>query len=233
MERGDTPTPSMRSIQSDFDRIALLPASGWEHNSHYHGYLLQSIPAHCAQALEIGCGTGAFARLLAQRSDHVLALDLSPQMVRIARQQSSSLSNIDWRIADALTYEFPDSYFDCVVSIATLHHLPLEQILLKISKALKAGGVLIVLDLFQSEGISDLLTSALALPTDVVLRLIKRGHLRESREVRAAWAEHGRSDVFMTLAQIRKICLNVLPNACIRRHLLWRYSIVWTKSYNS
>jgi len=31
-----------------------------------------------------GCGTGTFSRLLADRSEHVLALDLSPQMIQIA-----------------------------------------------------------------------------------------------------------------------------------------------------
>ena len=72
-------------IREDFDRIALLPEVRWGHNSHYHDFLLKHIPLHCGNALEIGCGTGKFARLLAERSDHVLALDLSPNMIRIAR----------------------------------------------------------------------------------------------------------------------------------------------------
>lgn len=37
----------------------------------------------------------------------VLALDLSPQMIRIARKHSSWYANIDFQVADALAWEFP------------------------------------------------------------------------------------------------------------------------------
>ena len=62
-----------------------------------------------------------------------------------------------------------------------------------------------------------------------MLRLWKQHRLRPPREVRAAWAEHGRTDVYPTLAQVRQSCEKVLPDARITRHLLWRYSIIWTK----
>ena len=75
------PTASyfMSAIQTDFDRIALLSADdGWTQNNHYHNFLLRHVPAKCESALEIGCGTGAFSRRLAQHAQKVLALDLSP-----------------------------------------------------------------------------------------------------------------------------------------------------------
>ncbi len=91
----------MSSIQADFDRIALLSKEGWDHNGHYHHFLLRHVPSSCTEALEIGCGTGAFARLLAKRSNRVLALDLSPHMVQIARDRSAQFPNIDFEVADA------------------------------------------------------------------------------------------------------------------------------------
>ena len=221
---------SMPKIRADFDRIALLSRNGWDHNGHYHDFLLKQLPPHCANALEIGCGTGAFSRLLARRSDRVLALDLSPQMIRIAKERSEQYSNIDFQIADAMTWGFPTEQFDCVASIATLHHLPIEQMLSKMKEALKINGTLIILDLFQEKGLSDALTSTLATPASIVLRFIKTGHWREPREVREAWAEHGRSDSYPTLSQIRQVCASVLPGAKVRKHLLWRYSIIiWEK----
>ncbi len=57
----------MSSIEADFDRLALLDDEGWTANNHYHKFLLQHVPRNCENALEIGCGTGAFARLLAKR----------------------------------------------------------------------------------------------------------------------------------------------------------------------
>ncbi len=222
-------TESMPKIRAGFDRIALLSGDGWGHNSHYHDFLLRQLPPHCTYALDIGCGTGAFSRLLASRSDRVLALDLSPQMIRVAKARSEQYSNIDFQVADATAWEFPAEQFDCVASIATLHHLPIEVTLLKMREALKINGTLIILDLFQAEGPSDVLTSALAVPANIILKWIKTGRWRESREVRLAWAEHGRSDSYPALSQIRRICAYVLPGARVRKHLLWRYSIVWKK----
>jgi SAM-dependent methyltransferase len=66
-------------IRNDFDRLAQFDEDGWTHNNHYHSFLLKHVPASCENALEIGCGTGAFSRLLAERSQHVLGLDLAPK----------------------------------------------------------------------------------------------------------------------------------------------------------
>src|SRR5688572_17397969 len=138
----------MSTIQQDFDRIALASASSPEgalHNEHYLNFLLRHLPSNCRNVLEIGCGTGAFARGLAQSSDHVLALDVSAEMIRIARERSAQFPNIDFQIADVCDMPFPVASFDCIATIATLHHLPYAEMLLKMRDALKPGGVLLVL----------------------------------------------------------------------------------------
>ena len=96
-----------QKIQKDFDRIALLEQPMWNHNSHYHRFLLKQLASHCDNILEIGCGTGNLSRLLAQRADRVTAIDLSPKMIEIAKQQSQDYANIDFQVADILTWEFP------------------------------------------------------------------------------------------------------------------------------
>jgi SAM-dependent methyltransferase len=222
-------SPSPSKIRADFDRIALLPEDEYNHNDAYHPYLLKHLPASGAQALDLGCGTGAFSRLLARRYRRVLALDLSPRMVEVAKERSGAFPSIDFQVADATTFDFPPQRFDCVASIATLHHLPLEPMLSRVKGALRPGGVLLVLDLFQAEGVADLATGLLALPVSIGLRLLKTGRLREPAEVRAAWDEHGRVDTYVTLSQVRRACHAVLPGARVKRHLLWRYSIVWKK----
>ena len=40
---------------------------------------------------------------------------------------------------------------------------------------------------------------------------------------------HGQHDAYLTLAQIRQACAGILPRVRARRHLLWRYSLVWRK----
>jgi SAM-dependent methyltransferase len=219
----------MQTIQADFDRIALFSTDGWNRNSHYYDFLLRQIPPGCQQALEIGCGTGSFSRLLAQRSDRVLALDLSPQMIRLARDRSDQFPGIDFQVADVLSWAFPEQRFDCIVTIATLHHLPLAEMLDKLKASLKSGGVLLVLDLFEPSGLWDMILIGPALLVTYGMKVVRKAPLWPSREARAAWAEHDKHDSYPTFNQVRDICAEVLPDAEVRKHLLWRYSIVWKK----
>jgi SAM-dependent methyltransferase len=227
----------MSTIQQDFDRIALVSPDGAAHNDHYHNFLLRHLPANCDEVLEIGCGQGAFTRRLAERSEHVLGLDLSPEMIRIAGEQSVHFPNIEYQLADVLDWPLPVESFDCIATIATLHHLPLSEILLKMKAGLKPGGVLLVLDLFEPArisdslvaGLSDSLSNLLAIPVSVTLRLIHQGRLLPRREVRDAWAAHERHDLYPTMSEVHALCASVLPGAKIKQHLLWRYSIVWVK----
>lgn len=217
------------SILSDFDRIALLPDGGWNHNAHYHGYLLRHVPARCRRALEIGCGTGRFSRLLAARAESVLALDLSPQMIRLARERSEHHPNVDFVAGDVMARQLPDDEFDCVATLTTMHHLPFESALRKIRKALRPGGVFLCLDLYRRSDFGDLLRDGLAYPASLFLTLLKTGRPRPPREVREAYAEHGETDTYLTLPEVERICADILPGARVRRHLFWRYSVVWKK----
>ncbi|HEX8250558.1 MAG TPA: class I SAM-dependent methyltransferase [Pyrinomonadaceae bacterium] len=223
------PRQTPESVQSDFDRIALLCDENWNHNAHYHGRLINQIPARCRHILEIGCGTGEFSRLLAGRAERVLALDLSPQMIRLARERSKLYPNIDFVEGDAMTYQLPDNQFDCIATLTTLHHLPTAAVLRKIKKALKPGGIFICLDLYRRSKPTDLLFDVAAFPASLFLRLLKTGKPRPSREIREAYIEHGKTDTYLTLTQIERICADLLPGALVSRHLFWRYSIIWKK----
>ena len=219
-------------VRDDFDRLAVLSeGSGWEHNSHYHPFLLRQLPQCLGEALEVGCGTGEFTRLLARRCDSVLAVDLSPRMIEVARARSKDHPNVEYLLADAASWEFPSERFDCVASIATLHHLPLGSMLARMRGALKPGGTLILLDLYRARTAADRLVSALALPTSKAIRLARTGALaeRQAPELQKAWEEHGKTDRYPTLAEVWRVCDAELGGAAIRRRLLWRYTVVWRK----
>src|SRR5687768_9226030 len=161
----------MSSIEADFDRLALLDDEGWTANNHYHNFLLNHVPQNCENALEIGCGTGAFARRLAKRCRQVVALDLSPEMIRVARTRSSQFDNLEFQLADAMTWDFPESHFDYVCSIATLHHLQQRELLVKMKNALKPRGVLVVMDLVESDSLAERMLDVIALGVSGGLRL--------------------------------------------------------------
>ena len=217
----------MSSIEADFDRLAIFDDEGWTANNHYHDFLLKHVPHNCEDALEIGCGTGAFARLLAKYSKRVVALDLSAEMIRVARSRSSEFYNLEFLLADAMTWSFPQSRFDFICSIATLHHLQQRELFVKMRNALKPGGVLVVLDLVESDSLVERMLDVFGLGVSGSLRLIHNGRLKPPREVRKAWEQHGKHDHYSTLGQMRALADEILPGASVRRHLLWRYSLVF------
>jgi ubiquinone/menaquinone biosynthesis C-methylase UbiE len=230
----------MSVVAKDFDRLAVLDSEGWTHNNHYHKFLLRHLPQNCRNALEVGCGTGALARQLAERAEHVTAIDLSSEMVRIARAHSEQFTNIDYQVADVAECDLPADYFDCIAIVATLHHLPLQLALVKLKQALKPGGTLMVLDLFEPEhnvltyeGARDAFLNLVAVAASVSLRLIHNGRLRPPREVRAAWEEHGKHDSYPTMKEVHALCAELFPGARVKRHLFWRYSLVWRKQLGS
>lgn len=219
-----------QKIQKDFDRIALLEQAKWNHNNHYHNFLLKQLPTYCESVLEIGCGTGAFTRLLAEQSDRVLAIDLSPKMIEIAKLQSGHYTNINFQVADISKWEFPVEEFDALASISTFHHLQLESLLPKLKAALKPGGKLIVLDLVEREPLQDILSDVIALPLHWIFNILRNRRIRPTLEAIEVWREHGQTDKYLKRSQAQKIYTSSLTGATVRRHLFWRYSVVWEKS---
>lgn len=220
----------MSTVEADFDRLALLDDEGWTANNHYHGWLLKHVPEQCENALEIGCGTGAFARQLAERCKRVVGLDLSPEMIRVARARSRQFENLEFELSNAMTYNFPRSHFDFVCSIATLHHLDQRELLPKIRDALKPGGVLVILDLVESSGLIDRMRDVAGLGVSSGLRLIHNGRLQPPPEVQKAWEQHGKHDHYSTIKQMRALAGEILPGSSVKRHLLWRYTLVYQKT---
>jgi magnesium-protoporphyrin O-methyltransferase len=87
--------------------------------------LLDWLPAdlHGRHILDAGCGTGAFALEAARRGADVLAIDLSPTLVNIARERVSQFSGpgrIEFRSGDMLDPSL--GYFDHVVAMDSLIH---------------------------------------------------------------------------------------------------------------
>jgi SAM-dependent methyltransferase len=217
------------SIARDFDRIARIPDDPWQHNRLYHRLLWRELPARIGPVLEIGCGSGELTAALATRAEHVLGLDLSPEMLAAARERCRDLANVDLVQADALAHPLPRDHFDLVVSIATLHHLPLPPMLARARDALRPGGLLWVLDLTRDETPLELARSALAVPLNLLGRLYTSGRLRPPPEVRAAWDAHGVTDRYLSLGEVRRVAAELLPGARLRRLLFWRYALRWRK----
>jgi ubiquinone/menaquinone biosynthesis C-methylase UbiE len=150
-------------------------------------------------------------------------------MIRLAEERSSHLTNINYVLGDFLKLSLPAESFDCIVSISTLHHLPLAETLEKMKGLLKPGGVLIVQDLVADDGLIDMCRSVIAKPVSLSLRFLKTGRFFPPKELRVAWEEHGKTERYLTIDEVKEARECHLPGAHVRRHLMWRYTIVWRK----
>ena len=216
-------------VRADFDRIALVSARDHEEPGPYSEFLLGRVPAGCGRVLEIGCGLGTFARLVARRAVSVTAVDVSREMLRVAGERSRSHPNLQFVLGDFLRLDLPPETYDCVVTTTTLHHLPQDEALGKMKSLLRPGGVLIVHDLLDTSGFFDAALNFVRLPVSCAARFRRTGRFRQRREVRAAWDEHGRHETYLKPADVSAMRDEHFPGALVRLHLLWRYTIVWRK----
>jgi ubiquinone/menaquinone biosynthesis C-methylase UbiE len=200
----------------------------WNHNSHYHKYLLRQLPSKVDRLLDVGCGQGLFASKVANRAERVDAIDLDRATIEEAVNQHSA-SNICYQQADFLGADLPQNHYDAIVAIASIHHMDLSAVLQKMRRLLRPSGKLLILGLYRETSILDYIYSAVSIP----LNLIYLSWYRQSNE-RAIDIAPTRSPQ-LSLAQITSVATPLVPSCKIRRHLFWRYSLTWQKSqiYNS
>lgn len=92
------------------------------------------------RALEVGCGTGMFTEMFAQSGASILAVDISGDLLELARERKLNPERVTF-----LEAPFEDcglhGPFDAVIGSSILHHLDCGQALPKIYALLKPGGM--------------------------------------------------------------------------------------------
>lgn len=189
----------------------------WDHNAWYRRWLLRQLPSRAGSALDVGCGLGDLARSL--RADEVTAIDASARMIERA---SATSERVRWIHGDVLTYDL--GRYDVVTAEASLHHLPLREGLTRLAELTQPGGLLIVVGLYMTATRADRAMELVTLPANAIVGLAKavsgtggKPHDAEMPVVMTA----------PTLPEIRAAAAEIVPGARIRRHLFWRYSLVW------
>ncbi|WP_246364624.1 class I SAM-dependent methyltransferase [Kibdelosporangium persicum] len=96
--------------------------------------------------LDVGCGTGTTTREAAACANEVLGVDLSGQMIALARQRSAGLTNVRFEQADAQVHPFAEGEFDVAVSRnGSMFFEDPVAAFGNIRRALKPGGRLVLL----------------------------------------------------------------------------------------
>jgi SAM-dependent methyltransferase len=91
--------------------------------------------------LELGCGTGYFTRELARSGADIVAIDVSPELLEIAKLDCPA-ENVRYEVQNACALSYPDAVFDSVVGSSVLHHLEIKEALREIYRVLKSGGTI-------------------------------------------------------------------------------------------
>lgn len=102
------------------------------------------------EILDIGAGTGLFSALLLQKYPRArfTLIDISSQMMDVARQRFQKSKNIEYIVDDFANYNFAGG-FDLIVSSLAIHHLNGEEkaaLYQKAFESLKKGGCFINAD---------------------------------------------------------------------------------------
>lgn len=92
--------------------------------------------------LEYGCGDGLNTVVLANRGAKIIALDISSELIAVAKKrlELNGCETARFLIASAHKLPLPDESVDIVFGMAILHHLDLKLASREIQRVLKKGG---------------------------------------------------------------------------------------------
>ncbi len=143
--------------QSELDKFAALANRWWDPNGPQKalhalnparlGYVSARVDLQGAKVLDVGCGGGLLSEALAREGADVTAIDLAPDLVKVARLHGlESGIKVDYRVqpVEQLADEQPAA-FDAITCMEMLEHVPdPAAILAACASLLKPGGRLFV-----------------------------------------------------------------------------------------
>lgn len=96
--------------------------------------------------VEFGCGSGFYTAVLAEKGDSVVATDISPGMLAVAREQIKA-ENVKFQLEDCQQTSFADGVFDTAFLSLVIHFTEPLKTLAEMCRVLKPGGTLIITNL--------------------------------------------------------------------------------------
>lgn len=107
----------------------------------YPGALIDYLAGLCPKtelALDVGCGTGQLSVLLAERFDHVIATDASPQQI----EKAQAHERVEYRVAPAEASGLPDRSVDLITAAQAAHWFDLDTFYAEARRVGRPGAVL-------------------------------------------------------------------------------------------
>ncbi len=192
----------------------------------YQSIIVDHIPPGCERALDVGCGLGQLTRRLRLYVPDVFGIDNDQQSVEHARHHPDA-SDITYLHGDFLDWDFPSETFDLITSVASLHHMNATAALERMRDLLRPAGMMAIVGVARGSSAIDV---ALTVPAAIGARLhsaIARVHTApkpDSYSAPLCWPPPA------SYSEMRQLARRLLPGVRYRRHLYWRYSLIWRKT---
>ncbi len=103
--------------------------------------LLDLLPRRLGAGLDLGCGTGGFLPVLAERCAEVVGVDAYEESLRIAARRCPAAVLVQ---ADICDVPLGDDQFDLIVALDVLEHVPPEVFLGQAARLVTRGGHLLL-----------------------------------------------------------------------------------------
>ncbi|WP_114856423.1 bifunctional 2-polyprenyl-6-hydroxyphenol methylase/3-demethylubiquinol 3-O-methyltransferase UbiG [Brachybacterium sp. YJGR34] len=224
-----TPNPLIRRAGRLLGRLnARHP---WDHNAHFHGWILRSLPEQAARVLDVGCGRGALVEALAARAARVDGIDPDQGMAYASATRFRDRRRVRIRrcsLGELAEREERAGAYDAVTMIASLHHMELDRAFAEARDLLRPGGRLLVVTLARPEGAVDQIWDIANVLTNPLIGMIK--HPRPVRDpAPATGAPMPVQEASWSLATLRERADLLLPGAVIRRREGFRATLRWQK----
>ena len=140
-----------RRIARHYDRLARRYDRRWRgYLGRTLGLALDAVDlSGTERILDVGSGTGEFARMALARFPHlsIVGIDLTPGMVAVAREKLAGAPQVSFEVAHAEALPFAPRTFDVVVCANVLHHVSdPRRVLSECARVLRPSGRLILVD---------------------------------------------------------------------------------------
>lgn len=133
------------------DELALAPED--EKNRYFIGLyhqLASRLDLKDKRVLEVGSGRGGGASWIARHyaPARLVALDYSPEAIKLSRQWHAGVGNLEFREGDAEQLPFPDGTFDVVINVESSHcYGNMEAFIAEVVRVLRPGGTFAWVDM--------------------------------------------------------------------------------------
>ena len=112
---------------------------------HWHRYALASQLCPRATVLDVACGEGYGAALLAEQAERVVGVDVSSAVVDHASKRYGQQANLEFVCAPCDQLPFADASFDLAISFETIEHIAQQQAFVaELARVLRPAGVLLL-----------------------------------------------------------------------------------------